>query len=217
MNTRTDIPVLVVAESMLSRMGLSALLGQTEMIDVVGQTSPHDLSLATIDIYRAEVIVWILGDDATPSPIFADLSLPILFLLMDVAQSGRLFSVIRPYITDSSPMAMLPQNPLSPDRLVSAISAVRDGLMVIDPVLLPTLGLSGEVEKSLSSTENLTPREAQVLQLMAEGMPNKQIARDLGISPNTVKFHVNAILSKLNAQSRTEAVIRATQLGWVLL
>ncbi|MBI1880571.1 MAG: response regulator transcription factor, partial [Chloroflexi bacterium] len=63
----------------------------------------------------------------------------------------------------------------------------------------------------------LTPRELEVLQLLAEGLPNKAIARRLDISDHTVKFHVNAILSKLSAQSRTDAVVRATRLGLILL
>jgi DNA-binding NarL/FixJ family response regulator len=57
----------------------------------------------------------------------------------------------------------------------------------------------------------------EVLQLLAEGLPNKAIARRLDISDHTVKFHVNAILSKLGAQSRTDAVVRATRLGLILL
>jgi len=63
----------------------------------------------------------------------------------------------------------------------------------------------------------LTPRENQVLQLLAQGMTNKAIALDLGITDHTVKFHVNAIMGKLGAQSRTEAVVRATQLGMIAL
>jgi DNA-binding NarL/FixJ family response regulator len=57
----------------------------------------------------------------------------------------------------------------------------------------------------------------EVLGLLAEGLPNKTIAERLGISPHTVKFHVNAILGKLGVQSRTEAVILANRLGLVLL
>jgi DNA-binding NarL/FixJ family response regulator len=197
-------------------MGLSALLQQDETITVVGQINPQDVTPATLEVYRADVAMWILGDDAIPTPIFADLGVPVVFLLMDIAQSGRLLTAIRPHITDNTPVGILPQNPLSGRRLVTSLMAVRDGLMVIDPAMSSHL-VAYEADRDLTSTETLTPREAQVLQLMAEGMPNKQIARDLGISPNTVKFHVNAILSKLNAQSRTEAVIRATQLGWVLL
>jgi two-component system, NarL family, nitrate/nitrite response regulator NarL len=56
-----------------------------------------------------------------------------------------------------------------------------------------------------------------VLRLLAEGLTNKAIAQRLEISDHTVKFHVNAILGKLNAQSRTDAVVRATRRGWLSL
>ena len=59
----------------------------------------------------------------------------------------------------------------------------------------------------------LTPREHDVLRLLAEGLPNKGVASRLEVSEHTVKFHVNSIMGKLNAQSRTEAVILATRLG----
>ena len=65
--------------------------------------------------------------------------------------------------------------------------------------------------------EALTPRETEVLHLLAEGLANKAIARRLDISEHTVKFHVNAILGKLDAQSRTGAVVRAMRLGWLPL
>jgi DNA-binding NarL/FixJ family response regulator len=63
----------------------------------------------------------------------------------------------------------------------------------------------------------ITPRELEVLAAMADGASNKAIARRLGISFYTAKFHVAAILAKLNADSRTEAVTRAAQLGLVML
>jgi two-component system nitrate/nitrite response regulator NarL len=65
--------------------------------------------------------------------------------------------------------------------------------------------------------EPLTPRELEVLRLVAEGLPNKTIAARLDISEHTVKFHVNTILGKLGVASRTEAVVRATRLGLILL
>jgi DNA-binding NarL/FixJ family response regulator len=68
-----------------------------------------------------------------------------------------------------------------------------------------------------SPIEELTPRELAALRLLAEGLPNKTIALRLGISEHTVKFHVNAILGKLGVASRTEAVVRATRLGLILL
>jgi two-component system nitrate/nitrite response regulator NarL len=102
------------------------------------------------------------------------------------------------------------------ETLQAALQAIGQGLVVLDPSLalspLPVL------EPGLDSlVEELTPRETEVLQLLADGLTNKAIAQRLGISDHTVKFHVNAILGKLGAQSRTEAVVRATRLGLLLL
>ena len=65
--------------------------------------------------------------------------------------------------------------------------------------------------------EPLTPREIQVLELLAEGLPNKAIARRLGISDQTVKFHVSSISGKLGAANRTDAVRRAVRRGLITL
>jgi two-component system nitrate/nitrite response regulator NarL len=100
--------------------------------------------------------------------------------------------------------------------LVLALPVVTRGLVVCDAALVSSL-FSARQPPLISSVEALTPREQEVLQLLAEGLPNKTIADRLHISEHTVKFHVNAILSKLGAQSRTEAVVRATRLGFLLL
>ncbi|PWT80847.1 MAG: hypothetical protein C5B57_11600 [Blastocatellia bacterium] len=65
--------------------------------------------------------------------------------------------------------------------------------------------------------ESLTPREIQVLELLAEGLPNKAIANQLGISDQTVKFHVSSISGKLGAANRTDAVRRAVRRGLIAL
>ncbi len=70
---------------------------------------------------------------------------------------------------------------------------------------------------AVALAEPLSARELEVLRYLAEGLSNKEIARKMAISENTIKFHVNAILGKLGAQSRTEAVVRATRAGLVLL
>ena len=72
-------------------------------------------------------------------------------------------------------------------------------------------------EGSAAHIEALTDREIQVLQLIAEGLANRAIAHRLGISEHTVKFHVNSILDKLRVQSRTEAVVKATRAGLILI
>jgi DNA-binding NarL/FixJ family response regulator len=101
--------------------------------------------------------------------------------------------------------------------LLAALIAAGQELVTLDPRLAETLLRSTPQSPPDHLIEALTPRELEVLQLLAEGLPNKAIARQLNISDHTVKFHVNAIMSKLNAQSRTEAVVQATRLGLILL
>jgi DNA-binding NarL/FixJ family response regulator len=79
-----------------------------------------------------------------------------------------------------------------------------------------TAGGFSDVE-SLESPESLTPREIQVLERLAEGLPNKAIAERLGISDQTVKFHVASISSKLGASNRTDAVRRGLRRGLIAL
>ena len=118
-------------------------------------------------------------------------------------------------------LAILPRT-AKPDEIVTAIKAVTKGLAVLPSELLPTLlsgaSLVGELlDDHDTDRARLTPRELEVLAAMADGVSNKAIARRLGISFHTAKFHVAAILAKLNADSRTEAVARAAQLGLVML
>jgi DNA-binding NarL/FixJ family response regulator len=89
-------------------------------------------------------------------------------------------------------------------------------LIALDPALADVVQPSRDLLPQ-PPAEELTPRELEVLQLLAEGLSNKAIAYRLDISEHTVKFHVNAILGKLSAQSRTEAVVQATRLGLIIL
>jgi DNA-binding NarL/FixJ family response regulator len=108
------------------------------------------------------------------------------------------------------------------DQMMVAIKAAANGLAVLPHELVATL-IAGAVQDDRSpdgdvaADARLTPRELEVLAAMADGASNKAIARRLEISFHTAKFHVAAILAKLDADSRTEAVTRAAQLGLVML
>lgn len=97
-------------------------------------------------------------------------------------------------------------------RLVAALTAVAAGLTVLDFSLAPTPIASDD-----APPVQLTGREQQVLELLAGGFSNRRIARRLGISEHTAKFHVNGILVKLGAGTRTEAVVIAARRGLVML
>ena len=101
-----------------------------------------------------------------------------------------------------------------PSRLAAALRAVAAGLRVEDPEVRPA---APRIRGPRPGAERLTPREAQTLALLAEGLSNKEIGVRLGISDHTAKFHVVAVLDKLGATTRTEAVVLGARLGLVLL
>ncbi|HEY7851244.1 MAG TPA: response regulator transcription factor [Ktedonobacterales bacterium] len=106
------------------------------------------------------------------------------------------------------------------EEIVAAALAVASGLTALDRALAQEAlaGLArGRPEPVSDQSEPLTAREREVLQLLAQGIPNKQIAQRLSISEHTVKFHVSAIMTKLGAASRTEAVTTAARRGLLLL
>ena len=104
----------------------------------------------------------------------------------------------------------------SRNEIIAAIKVITSGLVVLPPELLATLLHEAPPADDVLKAQ-LTRRELEVLAAMADGASNKAIARQLGISFHTAKFHVAAILAKLDADSRTEAVAKATQSGLVML
>jgi DNA-binding NarL/FixJ family response regulator len=104
------------------------------------------------------------------------------------------------------------------DQLDLAVRSAEAGLVLLDlPIAATSLALPAAVAAPPLTSEPLTARELQVLQLVAQGLPNKGIARRLGISENTAKFHVASLCGKLGASSRTEAVTLAARRGLILL
>jgi DNA-binding CsgD family transcriptional regulator len=112
------------------------------------------------------------------------------------------------------PVAILPAE-VDAETLHIAVIAAHSGLSAIDVTYAEIAGIDWKQPSAFitSGMDSLTVRELQVLDLVAQGLPNKSIAHALGISDHTVKFHVGSILAKLGAESRTEAVTLATRRG----
>jgi DNA-binding NarL/FixJ family response regulator len=208
----SDLRVLVVADNLLTRAGLAALLATQPGLDVIGQAGAGEALADDLDVYRPDAVVWDLGWDARASleqlgALVSDAP-PVVALLPDDIHAAAAAALL-------AGSGGLLHRDCGADQLGMALLAAAGGLLVIDPALAGA-ALAGSAAPE-APIEALTPREREVLQLLAEGLSNKAIALRLDISDHTVKFHVNAIMTKLDAQSRTDAVVRAMRLGLVLL
>jgi DNA-binding NarL/FixJ family response regulator len=205
-----DLRLLIVADDPLARAGLAALLAGQPGVVVAGQTESEADLAALASAFQPDVVLWDLGWE--PAARVEALSgyvegggLPVLALLATATAAGEVRAAgARGLLARTTDGA----------QLAAAAAAVDRGLLVFDAgmAVAPVPLLAGE-----RLVEPLSPREQDVLAGLAEGLSNKQIARQLAISEHTVKFHINAILGKLGAQSRTEAVVRATRAGLILL
>jgi len=196
----------LIGEDPLARQGLALLLAPQQGLDVVAQSDGGEELDALLSESRADVVLWDLGFaiPALPEKL-RSFPIPVVALLPDErgARDALEAGVSGTLLRD-----------LEASRLGAALRAAAEGLVVWDS------GLGGPPSRlpaQPSLLEELTPRETEVLQLLAQGLPNREIATKLGISDHTAKFHVNSILGKLGAETRTEAVVLAARLGLVVL
>lgn len=205
-----EIKVMIVADNPLARMGLAGMLANRTECTVVAQAAPDTALLDLIDVTKPEVLIWDSGWETHTEHLTEAINggTPVIALLNDSADAHDIWI--------AGAVGLLPQN-VSVDQLSAAIMAASTGLTVLDPTFSGTLLPRERPADPPDAIQDLTPREHEVLQLIAQGLPNKVIAQRLAISEHTVKFHVNAVMTKLGAQSRTDAVVRATRQGLIIL
>jgi len=211
------IRILIVAAYASARAGLHALLADAEDCAVIGEVNGSAELEGVLPEARPDVVLYdmnevdavrvlevmadgeaglvVLGESRNGYESLAEVALPGWAYLLKEAE-GR--------------------------EIAGAVRAVAAGLVAFDrsltPLLLPAAPLAqGRAAEATLPGETLTAREREVLQLMAQGLPNKNIAARLSISQHTVKFHVASILAKLGATSRTEAVTLGARRGHILL
>jgi len=210
------IAIAIYSADPSRRRSLEQLLRQKPGVTVIGVAED---SSAVLKLLHENNVDAVLADGPPREQLVDWLAhgRSAFLVLVDSAEEGESLDVL---YTGAS--AILPRS-AGNDEIVAAIEAVTNGLAVLPRDVLATLlhGPSMGDESPLNGIDSmksrLTPRELDVLAAMADGASNKAIARRLGISFHTAKFHVAAILAKLDADSRTEAVTRAAQLGFVML
>jgi two-component system, NarL family, response regulator YdfI len=208
--------VFIVAAPLRSRRELTALLDDAPDVEVVGPAS----SFAGAEEDWEELDVLLIRDSSESTHELFDsledsglLRQPPVLLLLEQATQNKVNRAIQLGIR-----GVLPAD-VAAVQLISAVVAVAKGLVVLQPGELALAAASTRTRNGGAAElfEPLTPREKEVLQMLASGLGNKQIAAYLKISEHTAKFHVASILSKLGASSRTEAVSMGLRRGLILL
>lgn len=212
------IRVFIVASSPSARAGLQNLLAN-RTIKVVGagvslESVVDELADGEVDI----VLVDASGESAEQfRAAFSDsgLARDVPFVLLaDEAFAEKSAAAFR-----AGFRAILPSD-LPAEQLLAAVQAVIAGFMVMHPAAVAAAfpaAATPDAQDIAELVEPLTRREREVLQMLASGLGNKEIAARLNISDHTAKFHVASILGKLGAASRTEAVAIGIRRGLVLL
>jgi len=211
------------------RAGLAALIGADERFEVLGSFPTAREAQDEIELAErpADLIIADLGDSWS-AEIFeratttegTETDGPAVVALIPNWQQKLVGSLLR-----SGVSAVLP-NTATGEEILAAVEAALAGLIVLPRDALEVFEETPPTQEANYEsapldleplTETLTPRERQVLDMMAEGLGNKEIAWRLQISEHTVKFHVSSILAKLGASSRTEAVTKGLRRGLIMI
>ena len=211
------IRVYIIAASALARSGIENLLAGRG-VSIVGSGGSLDaLAEQLLDAQADALVLHVpngnsdsIAEALANSQLTSELTVAVL---LDQPQASLVSGLLRAGVR-----AILPTH-ITREQLLAALNAAVAGLVVLDsaelsswiPEPAPTSASAAEL------AEPLTPREREVLQMLASGLANKEIAAKLSISDHTAKFHVASILGKLGASTRTEAVAIGIRRGLVLL
>jgi len=208
----TSIRVLIADDHTVVRKGLKALLSAEKYgIEVIGEASNGDEAIQQAELLEPDVI---LMDLVMPGKTGLDAILEIkqrqprarILVLTSFAEDDNVTKAIK-----AGAFGFLLKE-TSPDELVQTIRSVYADKLTLPQELTHALFGGETVEKESSSMQpDLTPRELDVLQCIAQGMSNKQVAQSLSVSTTTVRSHVSSMIRKLNVENRTQLAIYARE------
>lgn len=222
----TQTKLLIVDDHPLFRQGLRDVLETDPQLQVVGEAADGDVAIERSQELEPDVI---LMDINLPTSNGLQVTRQIrarqpdvkVIMITGYDDAEQVFHAIR-----AGASAYCPKD-ITPEALIRTIYAVRDGLYVIGETTMSYEEVVQWVEQKLghiagsltSEAEEmfvpLSPREMEILEHVTHGLSNKEIAYKLGISHQTVKNHMTAILRKLRVDDRTQAAVYALSRGWV--
>jgi DNA-binding NarL/FixJ family response regulator len=211
------IRITIIAPAIAVRAGLRALLSEDPNINIVAEAA-NLTELADVQS-ETDILIWSPGSSLDLAAVLAELSgltideTEALLLVYDDPQVLESMTHLR-----ARALGMLDPESTQAE-LIASIQVLNEGLSVLNPMWLnQAFKYSGSSKNGNTKLiEPLTTREIEILQLLALGLTNKQIASNLQISAHTVKFHVSAIFSKLGTTNRVEAVNLGLKNGLIVL
>ena len=217
----STIRIVVVEDQPLWQELLLTAIAEDARLEVVGVASDGDTAVKLAREKQPDAILMdieILGEmNGIEAGLLIKEERPETAIVILSSHMERGYITSLPLNRSAGWAYILKQTVHDLDTVVRTVQEAMRGMVVLDPRFSSAVSHAAARRSPPATVETLTRRELEVLRLLAEGSPNKAIAYRLDISEHTVKFHVNSILTKLNAQSRTEAVTTATRLGLILL
>lgn len=215
------ITVLIADDQAMVRQGFGALLGAQQDISVIGDAADGRIAVSEVERLRPDVVLMDVrmpemnGLDAARKILTAGFDPPVRVLMLTTFD-------IDDYVYEALSLGasgfMLKDAPA--DELVRAVRVVADGEALLAPTV--TRRLIADVTSRRANSRrkpvalgSLTPREREVLELIATGLSNTEIAERLFVAEQTVKTHVGKVLAKLNLRDRAQAVVLAYESGLV--
>lgn len=209
------IRILIIAAYPVIREGLKSLLWEHADLQVIGEARFLSEALSQMQAEPPHIVLFDLDqpeeEESGVREILRALPTAKILVLSESADDSRVINALaagaRGYLARDASAA----------EIGHAVRAAHADMLVLNPAAATALLARVKPLNTAEISEPLTERELQVLGLMAHGLPNKEIASQLVISEHTVKFHISAILGKLGAVNRTEAVSIALQRGLIPL
>jgi len=209
--------ILIGAGSRVARLSLESVVATDAALTLVGSFSLRD-ALARLEELQPDVALLDAASAADEAMLFsldaedAPASAALVVLIDD---AGNLAA---PDALRAGVRALLPRRATA-EEIVAAIQAAAAGLVAFHPAALDAAfaPIASEEADGDPSDRILTPREIEVLRMIADGLGNKQIASQLGISDHTVKFHIASVFAKLGAANRAEAVAIGVRRGLLMV
>ncbi len=211
---KAKIKVLLADDHHMVRAGIRQLLEDAGDLQVIAEAGDGEEAQSLIEKYKPDVAVL---DIQMPKASGIEVT---RWVRAHIPEVGVL--ILTAYDDDPYVMAVLQAGAngyvlktAEADELIQAVRDVHEGKSVLDPAITRKLMSNLFKQTAKLNVEELTERELNVLRFAAKGFTNKAIGVQLNISDRTVQGHLAHIFAKLQASSRTEAVMRAVSLGWI--